>query len=288
LQSRGGRPLSSIVALAGAVAFVLLGAVTGSQPAAAQHADLTNENIEIDYQPPQSARFDALYERLQKRQVLENLRAFLSPLKLPRTLKLTTKECGETNAYYSRYDGLILCYEYIDYIERLAPSDKTPEGFTRLEGIAGAFVEVSLHELGHAVFDMFNVPVFGREEDAADQMAGFIMLQFSKDMARLAIKGAAYSYYSQQTAWSRPKFSDEHGTELQRFYNYLCLGYGGAPETFSDFVENGMLPKSRAVNCAHEYQQVRHAFIKTVLPSIDQDLMRKVQAIRWIHEDDVP
>jgi hypothetical protein len=270
----------------GALAGMVLCTLPAATPALAQEPELTNENIEINYVPPSSARFEDLYGRLRGRAVLEDLRAFLSPLVLPRRLKLSTRECGEVNAFYSRYDGLIICYEYVEFIERLAPQDVTPEGFTRAEGIAGAFIEVTLHELGHALFDLYGIPVFGREEDAADQMAAFVMVQFSRDMARLAIKGAAYSYWSQQTAWTFSKFSDEHGAELQRFYNYLCLAYGGFPDTFSDFVDQGLLPPGRAAHCAHEYEQVKRAFVITVLPSIDREKMRRVQGIPWVRPDD--
>jgi hypothetical protein len=34
-------------------------------------------------------------------------------------------------------------------------------------------------------------------------------------------------------------------------------------------------------NCASEYQQVRSAFTKTVLPFIDPDMMKAVQAKDW-------
>ena len=33
-----------------------------------------------------------------------------------------------------------------------------------------------------------NIPVFGREEDAADQLSAFLMLQFGKDVARTTIR----------------------------------------------------------------------------------------------------
>jgi Putative metallopeptidase len=248
---------------------------------------LQNSRIGFIYDAPRSPKFRPLYDRLKKRQLLEELKAFLSPLRLPRKLVLNTKECGETNAFYSRSVGLVLCYEYIEFMEGLAPKETTPEGFTRAEGIAGAFVEVTLHELGHAVFDNLDVPVFGREEDAADQMAGFLMLQFSPDLALLTVKGAAWSYLSQERAWADSKFSDEHGTERQRFYNYLCLGYGGMRDQFRDMVDKGLLPAARARNCAREYQQVRKAFAATVLPFIDPHLMKAVQGVRWLRPEEM-
>jgi hypothetical protein len=61
---------------------------------------------------------------------------------------------------------------------------------------------------------------------------------------------------------------DEHGTSSQRFYNTLCLAYGGDPQTFKEFVDKGWLPKARAANCAAEYQQIKQAS-RRQLPYID-------------------
>jgi hypothetical protein len=36
----------------------------------------------------------------------------------------------------------------------------------------------------------------------------------------------------------------------------------------------------------HEYHQVRNAFAKTILPHIDQDLLKQVQAAKWLRPDD--
>jgi hypothetical protein len=269
-----------------ALALVAFCLALGCGSAAAQREELQNSKIEVKYVPPENSKFTELMERLQRREVLEDLKAFLSPLRLPRKLTLLTKQCDTVNAFYARGEGLILCYEYLELIEKLAPKETTPEGFTRREGLAGTFAEVAFHETGHAVFDMFDVPIFGREEDAADQAAAFVMVHFSPEVTRLAIKGAAYSYISQDTEWSRTKFADEHGTQRQRYYNYLCLAYGANPTEFQDFVDKGMLPKERAVHCNQEYEQVRRAFQKTVQPFLDQDMMKKVPVVRWFRDDD--
>ena len=147
--------------------------------------------------------------------------------------------------------------------------------------MVGALVGVMLHELGHAVFDMIEVPVLGREEDAADEISTFIALQFNKDIARTVVRGNAY-LYKVWYAFGAPLYSDEHGTGLQRYFNSLCLAYGGDPNAFKDMVDKGELPKSRAENCAREYQQVKSAFEKTVLPYIDQEQMKKVQSRPWL------
>ena len=88
--------------------------------------------------------------------------------------------------------------------------------------------------------------MFGREEDAADQMSAFLMLQFGKDVARTTIKGAAFTYLTPKNPRTRTEFADEHGAPAQRFFNYICLAYGGEPDAFREYVDSGVLPKARA------------------------------------------
>jgi hypothetical protein len=177
-----------------------------------------------------------------------------------------------------------ICYEWIDATERMAPREVSPEGFTRQEVIVGGFIGVVLHEMGHAVNDILRLPVLGREEDAADQIAAFIMTQFGKEVARNAIKGMAYVWLTFSRA-RQPAYWDVHSSAGQRFYNFLCIGYGGDPESFKDFVGK-LIPKERLDSCGHEFQQVRNAFRKTVLPHVDPELLKQVQAAQWLLPDD--
>jgi Putative metallopeptidase len=277
-----------------AVALTSLALVSASAQAQAQPqsqgqpqaaSDLTNGNIEFAYYPPKSVKYQAVLDRLKSRHVLELLSQFLAPLRLPHKLYLVTIECGENPSprYVPDNWAILLCYEFNEILDRVAPKQGQPaQGFTHDEVVVGSFVGVVLHEAGHAVFDMLDVPVFGREEDAADEMASFIALQFNKDVARTITRGFAYfwSVLGNPKEWAQ--YSDEHGTSTQRFYNALCIGYGGDPQTFKEFVDKGWLPKERAANCAAEYQQISLAFQKTVLPFVDVNLMKQVQARDWL------
>jgi hypothetical protein len=267
-----------------AVVVAVGGSMILPLPAVAQ-ADLTNSKIEFAYFPPKSVKYQATLERLKSRQVLELLSQFLSPLRLPHKLFLVTSECGENaSPYYSPGQwAIFLCYEFMEVLNKIAPKPGQPvQGFTHEDVVVGGFIGVVLHEAGHAVFDMLEVPVFGREEDGADEMASFIALQFNKEVARTVTKGFAYIWQ----AFGNPKewahYADEHGTSSQRFFNTLCLGYGGDPQLFKEFVDKGWLPKERASNCASEYQQIRFAFSKTIMPYVDQNLMKAVQAKDWL------
>jgi hypothetical protein len=73
----------------------------------------------------------------------------------------------------------------------------------------------------------------------------------------------------------------------QRKYNILCIAYGSDNKLFQDFVDNGLLPKSRADTCTDEYQQVSYAFTQTVLPAVDTALLKKVQTMQWLAPEDL-
>ncbi len=230
------------------------------------------------------ANYEALKgvrERLMESRLLERYALFLSAVKLPTTLRLRTKQCDELNAFYSRVDtSITLCYEYVVAFEARAPKETTPQGITKEDAIIGSIISTLLHETGHALFSIYRVPILGREEDAADQIAGFVMLQFGKDVALTTIKGAAWKWGSQD--WNDPAYHDVHSTPQQRFYNFLCMAYGGEPDAFKSFIDIGWLPKWRVPLCASEYKQARNAFEKTVAPHLDPELTKLVQSTTWI------
>ena len=58
----------------------------------------------------------------------------------------------------------------------------------------GPAIEAFLHEIGHALFNLLRVAILGREEDAADQVAAYLMLHLDKDIARQTVAGVARSH----------------------------------------------------------------------------------------------
>jgi hypothetical protein len=165
-------------------------------------------------------------------------------------------------------------------LEKSRPADVTEEGFVPAQVFLGAMVGLLLHETGHAFVDLFKVPVFGREEDAADQIAEFIALQFDKDLAETVTKGAGWLWLTDaRTMLYLDYYAEVHSTSMERFLNYLCLGYGNEPDRFMDLADKFL--KARARRCTDEYQQVEKAFTKTVLPYVDPSMLQEVRARRW-------
>ena len=143
----------------------------------------------------------------------------------------------------------------------------------------------ALHEFAHALFDMLDVPVLGREEDAADQVAAYINLQFGKAEARRLIMGTAYAYWNEAehaAPLSLKQFANEHGTPAQRAYNVLCIAYGADPELFGDLVSKGYLPKKRAEGCDDEYEQIAEAFEELISPHLNRADAKRILDGAWL------
>jgi hypothetical protein len=267
------------VAISLAAAVIASGASAQSKP----------KQIHIEYVPPTNSAHRPIYEQMKQAEVLEFVQQALGSIRLPRPLLFSLKGCdGEVNAWYDG-ESITVCYEYIDAILKNKPNRKIPLGITSLDIVAGPLLDVFMHEAAHAIFDMLEVPLFGREEDAADQFSSYVMLQFDKDRVRRLILGTAYQYTmdiqfssdaQQSQVLALKKFADEHGIPAQRFYNVLCVAYGADPKLFADVVEQQYLPKERAEGCEDEYQQVSFAFKKLIEPHVGAHFTKSLSKMR--------
>jgi Putative metallopeptidase len=293
--------VSSMKRLMIALALNLVNLCPAGQSNSATAQPLQNSQVDYAYVEPNNAEYRLIYERLKARRVLEELRAFLAPLQLPRKVLVKIEQCNELGRLYQPGEPVTICYEYIARLEELAakiPADgKTQRGVSREDAVVGAFVQVVLQQMSSAVFEILDVPLWGREEDAADKLAGFLMLQFGAETARKLLNGAAYFFEASDRTWTGSDFSDIRGTEAQRFYNYLCIAYGGDKKSFNDFVEGqrargpgrqriDLLPQDRAVRCSNEYLDLKWNFDRTIMPSVNDDLLQKVLVRIWLQPGD--
>src|SRR5262245_1756446 len=287
-----------------AFAFLLSAVSTAPAMAQAPPADLFNPRVEIEYVRPRNADFVPIHDRLKARKVLETLRQFLAPLKFKDGQKLTVKfdECGATYLRYKRQQVVTVCYEFVDQIDRLAPTAPVQLVQTAMRppvnpdaARVGPVVQALIHEVAVATFDLLDIPVWGRQDEAADRVAALVMLWFSNyDLAWNTIVGNAW--FLAGSALVPPDLADVRGVTAQRYYTMLCIAYGGDRKTFGSFVAversydpspaAGDLPLARARSCPEEFNTLRDGFNKAVGPHLDQALLKRVQQIKWIAFND--
>ena len=131
-----------------------------------------------------------------------------------------------------------------------------------------------LHEGGHAISNLLRLPVLGREEDTADQIAAFVMLQFGREVARTLIKGESLRLApaaAQRVALLGRRIRPRCSASTR----YLCLAYGSDPEGFEDFVTKfRWLPKAARRRIAPTNTgRSSTPSATTILPHLDMELL---------------
>jgi hypothetical protein len=255
--------------------------IAHATPAMAQGAPITAK-VQALYEP--STKFAAVRDMLQRHKVLDKAQLFMSPLRLPRTLTIRSAECGAPSLPYDARNGVItICYEAIAAIQDLAKgSAGDPDKLAAV--VTGGVIEETLHRMALAIIQVFDVPVWGKEDDAADLLGAFMMLQFDERTARVAILGAGSLFISTTSSTGKVDYASDVSPPAQRFYNFLCIAYGGDTAGFQTIVDQGFLPKERAGRCTGEYDTIRKAFDLRLMPYVDPDQVVKVRAIDWLSE----
>ena len=128
-----------------------------------------------------------------------------------------------------------------------------------------AFVESNIlatlyHELGHALIDIEEVPIFGQEEDAADVLSVLLIDSFWEEEDAVGIAyDAAFGFLTEaemaRAEGEEPAFWDVHGPDEQRYYNLVCIFYGANVDEREDVAEELGLPEERAEYCEDEFIQ---------------------------------
>jgi hypothetical protein len=254
---------------------------------AKQQANLKTNQFDYHYVEPKNTAHIPIRDMLQQRRLLEHLQDFLSPICLPEKLTLKVEGCdGVANAYFWE-NAIKVCYEYFEYIQQYTPKG-VRQGLTPHDTMIGPTIDVFLHELGHALVEVLDIPFFGREEEAADYIGTYILLHFGKDDARRLILGASIvagdeARENQGKAPELRLMADTHDLPAQRYFNRWCMAYGADPALFADAISTGMLPEDRAKRCRYEYQTNDFAFTTLVKPYIDETIRQKVLARTWFH-----
>jgi hypothetical protein len=186
----------------------------------------------------------------------------LSDYRLSTTIRLRARDCGQsrTVSYDPASRVVLLCYQFVahSYAEALAHKSADPVEFAR--DVARFAIA---HEIGHALIDLYKLPVLGREEDAADQFAAFLFLAHRRPVPVLA---AAQSFAtSDPSAGLDPDaLGDEHSLDQQRVANLTCWLVGNAPAQHTIIADN--LPPSRRARCPAEFAQIRASWTRLLRP----------------------
>jgi hypothetical protein len=137
------------------------------------------------------------------------------------------------------------------------------------DALTGAWMGTLLHEVGHALVHVLDLPITGREEDVVDQLSAWMLISAGDADAVL---GYAATYYTESGEVGAADFAGVHALNEQRYFNLLCWAYGSDPEAAEELTASWELPVERAELCADEYAQMDRAWTRLLAPHLKQPM----------------
>ncbi len=136
--------------------------------------------------------------------------------------------------------------------------------------VVGNMLFVFLHELAHAAIADLELPVLGREEDAADEFAILRMLWVGTALTHRvltdATKGWFFSARRDRKEGEPLAFYDEHSLDQQRAYHIVCLTVGNDPNAMVDLANEMKLPADRRESCKRDFERASSSWHKVLQP----------------------
>ncbi len=212
------------------------------------------------YVEPNDPALRSIGQRVKQQETLEEVVAALQQrYTLPRPVEISFDTCDMINAFYNPSTSqIVFCYELVDFLADIFVSDGAWTEEQR-SNVFGAVQFVMMHEVGHALVDVLDLPITGREEDVADQLAVYVLLRNHEKGGQAAVAGVS-ALQPATTNFDETQLADEHSLGPVRLYNVLCWIYGSDPNKYGQIVASGSLPEGRAVRCPGEWDRMAKAW----------------------------
>jgi hypothetical protein len=125
------------------------------------------------------------------------------------------------------------------------------------------------HEFTHALINIYNLPVLGKEEDAADSLATLLLLK-APNGDKLALGAAQFwaDFSGRQNPPAIADYADAHSLDLQRSYTIVCDIAGSNQARYNEINQAGILPKGDIQSCPAQYHQDVKSFTQVLQPHV--------------------
>lgn len=233
----------------------LRAATVGSAPVAGEAGKWLYE-----YAEPLTPIHRSLSQRVKQYGALEGIATALQQrYVLPRPVEIRFDTCEMVNAFYNpRETNITFCYELLEFLGDVFVSDGQWTEEQRAN-VFGAVEFIMMHEVGHALVDVLDLPITGREEDVADQLAVYVLVRGGDKGAQAALAGVS-ALQPSSASFDETQLADEHSLGPVRLYNVMCWIYGSDPAKYGGLVSDGLLPEERAVRCPGEWDRMAKAW----------------------------
>jgi Putative metallopeptidase len=249
----------ALLGLAALVAGGCGGSGSSSTAAGSEGANSESGKARIVWQKPANEENAVGYELLRASETKEVAAALAKSFELPHPLLVRGVNGIGGGPFYNPEDNSItLPYGFTALVLELE-SKSNPELSPRELGEQAGAVDnfILAHEFAHALIANFELPVLGKEEDAADSISTALLLHVPGG-AEYAADAAAFwaDFSSRQEPPALVDYADAHSLDLQRAFDLLCWVAGSSKASFEAVAELEVLPESRLESCPSEYAQL--------------------------------
>lgn len=171
--------------------------------------------------------------------------------------------------YDPNSNEILIPYTFIEDVRRRFKSVEYSEtGVSITDATLDSVMHTLFHELAHALISTYEIPVVGKEEDAADSLASVLLIEFFDDGAEIAISAAdLFDLESEDIEeFEEEDFWGEHSLDAQRFYSTLCHVYGSDPEKYAYIKKDAGFSEQRAELCIDEYESISRSWFVLLKP----------------------
>jgi hypothetical protein len=173
--------------------------------------------------------------------------------------------------FYNPEDNSItLPYGFAALIYKLELESNPGESEFKIgERIGAVNSFIFAHEFGHALIANYELPVLGKEEDAADAISTIVLLTVPHGAEYAASAAAFWATFSgRQEPPAIVEYADTHSLDLQRAFDILCWIAGSSEKSFQEVAALEALPQSRLDTCPGEYELLAKSFKAEVQPHL--------------------
>ena len=232
-----------------------------------------NGKVTVSYEKPPDAATAQVRDLLKVGGFDGVAAGFTKSFKLPRDIEIRVVNGGVGPYYDPAEKAITYSYGFADYVAQVLLTNFPQLQQNQRElGKQWAAINdfILIHEWAHALIDVYELPVLGREEDAADALATVFMTDLVDGGAEYAFDAARFfdALSARQRKLAPEHYWDEHSLDKQRAYTIVCQ-IAGADENDYEIIERaGILGTDRLRRCPSEYQQKSKSWQSLLKPHL--------------------
>lgn len=230
--------------------------------------------VQVKYSTPTEKKEREVREWMIENKVIEDLVDTVNQeINIEKQLLVVVGD-GDSVHYNPENREIVITYDFIIEVrERFKGEYKKEWEIYAKDAIEHTFY----HELGHALVDLLNIPVLGKEEDAVDDFGIIMLILTSEDGEERAISAAELFFMEglEVEEFSSEDLMDEHSLDDQRGYRSLSLVYGSNPEKYEDIAEDLKMDEDMRLMAQEMFEKQTINWLRLLKPNLKDGILLK-------------